>query len=133
MKINITAGDCLNEILKRKYADGNFVPFGEAMITGTYTAKLFSEAFMQERADTHKVSLQVYKQKLQGFLAFLTDIKSYDNIVLWFGDEPFCQANVKVLLQTLKEYGYQGEILLNTVEEETGDIVTTEVIQSLGA
>ena len=133
MKINITAGDCLNEILKRKYPNENFVPFGEAMLTGGYTSKLFSEAFMQERADTHKVSLQVYKQKLQGFLAFLTEIKLYDNIVLWFGDEPFCQTNVKVLLQTLKEYGYQGKILLNTVVEETGDVITSEVIQSFEA
>jgi hypothetical protein len=129
VKINITAGDCLNEILKRKYPDEHFVPFGEAMITGSYTAKLFSEEFMQERADTHNVSLQLYKEKLQGFLSFLKEIDEYKNVALWFGDEPFCGANLKVLLQTLKEYNYQGELVFNTVIEETGDVVKSETLK----
>lgn len=131
MKIHITAGDCLNEILTKKYPDDTFIPFGEAMITGGYTAKLFSEEFMQERADTHNVSLEIYKKKLQGFLSFLTDIKSYKSVTLWFGDEPFCQANAKAVLQTLDGYGYQGELVLNTVIEETGDVIKREVLQGV--
>ena len=128
MKMNITAGDCLNAILTAKYPTERFIPFGEAMIQGEYTSKLFSEAFIQERARTHNVSIETYKAKLSGFLAFLNEPNRYTHIVLWFGDEPFCQANVKTVLQTLKEYRYHGKITLNTVVEETGEIVTSEVI-----
>ena len=123
MRINLTSGDCLNDILSAKNTNELFVSFGEAMITGTYTARLFSDDFILERALTHGVSVEEYKRKLHGFLTFLEDVNFYDEVVLWFGDEPFCRANRSVLLNTLKEYGFKGKIILNIVNEETGDIL----------
>lgn len=125
MKINITSGDCLNELLENKYKDETFVPFCEAMINGEYHHELFSEEFMQERASFHNVSLQEYKTKLKGFLNLLKNINDYDEIVLWFGDEPFCQTNTKIVLKTLKEYQYKGKLILNIVNEETCEILQT--------
>ena len=125
VKINITAGNCLNEILESKYENEEFIPFCEAMIKGTYTSRLFSEEFIAERAKTHNVSIQEYKENLQAFLIFLKNVELYDEVVLWFGDEPFCNENVKVVLQTLKEYGYVGSIILNLVIEETGEVFKT--------
>ena len=131
MKINITAGDCLNKILENKYPNERFIPFREAMINGSYTAKLFSEEFIEERAATHDISDKKYKENLQAFLTFLQDVKKYELIILWFGDEPFCNANKKTVLQTLKEYNYQGKIILNTVIEESGKILKTQSLLSL--
>lgn len=129
MKVNITAGEALNSMLVTKYSQERFVPFNEAMIVGSYTAPLFSTSFMEERATTHGVSLDQYKEKLCGFIAVLDNIEKYDEIILWFGDEPFCKANTDVVLQGLKDLSYKGKVVLNIVEEETAKIIKTEVIQ----
>ena len=125
MTIHITAGECLKDILEKRYSQETFVPFNEAMMTGSYTAGLFSDEFIQERADTHQTSVAEYKEKLQGFLEFLNRMDLYDEVVLWFGDEPFCQANTRAVLQTLKERKFQGKVRLHIVTEETGDIKST--------
>ena len=122
MRINITAGECLNNILKDKYKDEYFIPFNEAMIEGSYTSRLFSKEFIIERSNTHNVSEEEYIFKLNGFLNFLENINSYDEVVLWFGDEPFCVINTNVILETLKEYDYKGKLTVNIVDELTGDI-----------
>ena len=122
-RINITAGDCLNGILQRRYPEERFIPFREAMIEGRYTAPLFSEAFIRERAAFHGVSEAEYRENLAGFLAVLTRPETYDEIVLWFGDEPFCVENRETVLAALKQYGYRGSLRLNTVIEETGEIL----------
>ena len=123
MKMNITAGKFLNGKLEKIYPEEKFIPFNEAMIVGEYTSKLFSEAFMEERAKTHRVSIRDYKENLRAFIEFLKDIRRYDEVVLWFGEEPFCVKNTEIVLQTLREYNFQGVVVLNIVVEETGQIV----------
>ena len=126
VKINITAGEYLNKILENKYENEKFIPFCEAMLQGSYNATLFSEKFIEQRAETHNVSAKFYKEKLHEFLEFLKNIKQYSLVVLWFGNEPFCNENKKIVLQTLKEYDYRGIVILNTVIEETGEVIKTE-------
>ena len=127
-RINITAGDCLNEILLRRYPEERFVPFREAMIEGRYTAPLFSEAFIRERAAFHGVPEAEYRENLAGFLAVLARPEAYDEIVLWFGDEPFCVENRETVLAALRQYGYCGSLQQNTVIEETGEILQRKEI-----
>ena len=129
MKINITAGDSLNSILAAEYPSEVFLPFREAMIEGECHFPPFSDSFLLERANTHHSTLDEYKGHMQGFLTFLAHINDYDEIVMWFGDEPFCLANIDVILKTLKDRGYVKRIILNTVIEETGEIVRSAVIQ----
>ena len=129
MRVNITAGDCLNEILSSKYPTEVFVPFREAMIEGRYEATPFSDAFLIERAKTHKSSVEDYRKHMGAFLGLLSRLDHYDEIVLWLGDEPFCLANIDVVLKTLQNRGYTKKIFLNTVVEETGEILHSEVIQ----
>ena len=129
MKINITAGNCLNKILENKYSNEIFVAFCESMITGVYYSKLFSQEFIKERAITHNISVKEYKENLKGFLDFLNNINLYTEVVLWFGDEPFCNENKKIVLQTLVEYNYLGKLILNIVEEETGKLIQTKIIR----
>ena len=132
-RINITAGDCLNDILQHRYPEERFIPFREAMIEGRYTAPLFSEAFIRERAAFHGVSEAEYRENLAGFLAVLARPAAYDEIVLWFGEEPFCVENRETVLAALKQSGYRGSILLNTVIEETGDILQQDTLPSFEA
>ena len=123
MKVNITAGECLNDLLKCKYPGERFVPFNEAMVQGTYSAPLFSEEFVRERAAVHGVSEEEYLDKLSGFMGILKHAGEYDEIVLWFGDEPFCVENRRTVLDALRRHGCRRSILLNIVNEETGDIL----------
>lgn len=123
MEINITAGECLNEILERRFPEKQFVPFNEAMTQGTYSSLLFSADFIRERSVCHGVPEGEYREKMSGFMTLLEHLQEYDEIVLWFGDEPFCVENRKVVLEALKGRGYSGGILLNIVVEETGEIL----------
>ena len=129
MKINITAGECLNNILTNIYKGEKFIPFREAMIIGTYSNKLFSEEFLLERSEVHKVSLKEYKEKISCFINVLENINSYDEIVLWFGDEPFCVENTKIVIKTIEEHNYTNKLILNIVDEITGKVLKQSKIQ----
>ena len=127
MKVNITAGECLNELLEGKYPGECFVPFNEAMIRGTYSSPLFSDEFVRERAGVHGVSETAYLEKLSGFMDVLDHAEEYDEIVLWFGDEPFCEQNRRTVIEALRMRGYRRNILLNVVREENGEIIRREI------
>ena len=128
MKVNITAGECLNRILEARHPGECFVPFNEAMNQGTYSAPLFSEEFVRERAAVHGVSEAEYLEKLSGFMDVLKHAGEYDEIVLWFGDEPFCVANRRTVLEALRGHECRRSILLNIVNEETGGIIRQETV-----
>lgn len=129
MKINITAGECLNKILQEKYPNETFIPFNEAMIKGGYNTKLFSEEFVIERSSIHNVSKEEYENKLALFLDFLNNINKYTEVILWFGDEPFCKKNTEIVILTLKEYRFLGNVTLNIVDEETGEIFNSNLVK----
>ena len=129
MKINITAGDCLNNILVEKYKEETFIPFREAMNNGKYMNKLFSEEFLIERSLTHNVTLDDYKEKINDFIEIINNIDEYKEIKLWFGNDEFCLENLKVVIQTLLLNNYKGTLILNTVVEETGEIIDTKKIK----
>ena len=129
MKINITAGECLNKILQEKYPNETFIPFNEAMIKGGYNTKLFSEEFIIERSSIHNVSKEEYENKLALFLDFLNNINKYSEVILWFGDEPFCKKNIEIVILTLKEYRFLGNVTLNIVDEETGEIFNSNLVK----
>ena len=126
MKVNITAGECLNELLACKYPGECFVQFNEAMIRGTYSSPLFSDEFVRERAGFHGVSEAAYLEKLSGFMDVLDRAGEYDEVVLWFGDEPFCVQNRRTVIEALRMHGYRRSIQLNIVDEENGDIIRQE-------
>ena len=56
--------------------------------------------------------LELHDQ-LSGFIDVLNHAGEYDEIVLWFGDEPFCVQNRKTVIETLRMHGYRRNILLN--------------------
>ena len=99
------------------------------MIVGTYSNKLFSEEFLLERSKTHKVSLKEYKESISCFINVLENINSYDEIVLWFGDEPFCVENSNIVIKAIKENNYKNKLILNIVNEITGEVLKQSKIQ----
>jgi len=130
-KINITSGQMLNELLSQRYPGERFIPFNEAMIKGTYTAEPFSGAFIRERALCHGVTEEEYRDTMKDILTYLEDVNAAEHIVTWFGGEDFCLANKRVLFMTLKNKGFAGHLTCNTVDETTGKILNTELMEQL--
>ena len=89
---------------------------------------MFSDDFVRERAVVHGVSEAEYLEKLSGFMDVLKHAGEYDEIVLWFGDEPFCVENRQTVVDALRMYGYRRGILMNIVNEETAEIIRQETV-----
>ena len=70
--------------------------------------------------------MTAYLEKLSGFMDVLNHAGEYDEIVLWFGAEPFCVQNRRSVIEALRMRGYRQNILLNIVNEENGDIIRRE-------
>jgi len=81
-----------------------------------------------ERAKTHCVSKEEYIMKLEAFLVVLENIEKYDEVNLFFGDEPFCSCNRKTVLKALEEYGYKGIVNSFVVDENNGEILACETL-----
>lgn len=126
MEINVTSGDCLNALLQEKYKEQTFVPFREAMLNGDSAAQPFSERFLEERCRVHGVTKEEYLEKLSVFIDFLFHVNEYDTVFLWFGDEPFCVKNREFVIRCIRQRGYEGRLILYTVDENTANILTKE-------
>lgn len=126
LKINITAGEFLNKFLSNEF-EGLFIPFNEALSKGDLYYPLFDENFIHERCKVLGVTNEEYKMKLKDFLSFLDSIDKYDEIILWFGNDLFCQVNLLGVLTLLEQYHFCGKITLNIVDEENNN----EIIQKM--
>ena len=88
------------------------------MCANPTTSPIFSEEFNKLRATGHQVALQEYEQvTLNPLKPLLTN--DYQCIVLWFGDDMFCQMNLltvlafpgtKVSRQSLLLYGQGNDL-----------------------
>ncbi len=126
MTVNITAGKELNKLLAAKHPEEHFVPFNEAMIHGCRPEPLFSEDFIRERALHHGVSENSYRSNMQEFLEFLARIRDYSTVVLWFGSEDFCTANLRTVQETLKQFAFHGSVTVHIVNEYTLEEIRSE-------
>ena len=131
MIINITNGDYLNAKLSKEN-EGEFFPFREAIIQGEVTQEVFSDEFIQNRAKSLGVSQDEYRQKSAPLFNFITNHKSYKKLKLWFGKDTFCQLNLLTLLALFEQINYDGEIILNLICDETGEVLQENVKIELG-
>ena len=56
----------------------------------------------------------------------------YQTICMWFGKDTFCQMNLLTLLAYLEQIGYQGELKLNYVDDETFEVLESDIDVKLG-
>ncbi|GGH80504.1 hypothetical protein JOD43_002394 [Pullulanibacillus pueri] len=102
---------------KRVMGDADYTPFNEAMCVNTTTTPIFGKAFIQMRAAGHHESEENYRNKVIKPLNKLFK-KSYDYIVLWFGEDMFCQMNLLTLLAYLEHSQYKGKVFFNCFKED---------------
>ncbi len=124
--LNITNGDVFNRYLLSKI-EGEAVPFREAMMDGETVLDVYSDAFIRLRSKEHGVSIEVYKSKM-----LKNDICGYSKLNLWFGKDTFCQMNLLTLLAHLEQIGYDGDVMLNYIDDEAFEIIEEDIKVELG-
>ena len=104
----------------KKLLKGRFdpIPFNEDMSKGNYQSKPFSDGFIKERSTVHGVTTDDYVSNLKEFLTFLLKVEDKDIIHLYFGDDPVCSANSKLLIKYFQERG--NAIFFHLMDEYKG-------------
>lgn len=126
--LHILNGQVMYEEFKnnRLMGDSDYAPFNEAMCVNATTEQLFDEEFINIRAAGHHESAEGYSKKVIAPLANLFT-KKYECIVLWFGEDMFCQMNLLTVLAYLEQSGYEGKVFLNSFREDEFKVNQTEL------
>ncbi|MFI8657544.1 AraC family transcriptional regulator [Priestia megaterium] len=129
--LNILNGQVMYEVFQthQLMEKGDYISFNEAMCSHGTSVAIFSDEFKSLRALGHKVSVQEYENFAMEPLKLLFE-REYKCIVLWFGDDMFCQMNMLTLLAYLEQVAYKGKIFFNMVNEITYKIETIEIFLS---
>ena len=106
---NITNGDYFNTFFEKEYSTQG-IPFNENMMDGNAPRAVFDEEFVEMRSSFHEVEKEEYLCKMQAFSDFVNNICNYEEVVLWFGDDAFCQINMLCVLAMLEKKEYDGKV-----------------------
>jgi len=126
--LNILNGQVMYEAFKENkwMGEADYAPFNEAMCAGGATKRVFEKEFIETRALGHRVSVEDYIKKVIEPLDKLFN-KAYKCIVLWFGEDMFCQMNLLTLLAYLEQSGYDRKVFLNSFREDEFKVSQTEI------
>ncbi|WP_289139812.1 AraC family transcriptional regulator [uncultured Brevibacillus sp.] len=126
--LNILNGQAMYEEFtdNKLMGESDYAPFNEAMCINAVTSQVFDEAFIQTRAGGHHDSVDNYRKKVIDPLEKLLH-KKHMCIVLWFGEDMFCQMNLLTILAYLEQSGYAGKVLLNSFREDEFIVSQTEL------
>jgi hypothetical protein len=126
--IHILNGQVMYEEFKsnRLMGDSDYAPFNEAMCVNATTEQIFDKEFTITRATGHHEPVEGYIKKVIAPLANLFH-KEYKCIVLWFGEDMFCQMNLLTILSYLEQSGYKGKVFLNSFREDEFKVNQTEL------
>ncbi|WP_010096127.1 helix-turn-helix domain-containing protein [Ornithinibacillus scapharcae] len=126
--LNILNGQLMYEEFKSKKLMGNsdYAPFNEAMCINATTTSIFDQDFIQTRAAGHGESEDNYRSKVIKPFNNLFH-KNYDYIVLWFGEDMFCQMNLLTILAYLEQSQYKGKVFFNSFREDEFKVSQTEL------
>lgn len=112
-----------DELMREKAV---YVPFNEAMCWGETIKKIFSPEFIKKRACSLNSTPEDYKRIVIEPLKPLFD-ERFDIIVLWFGDDMFCQMNLITILSYLEQIHFEGDVLFCMAHEQTDEMLSDAV------
>lgn len=117
--LNILNGQVMYDEFFEKKLMGNsdYIPFNEAMAVNKTSAIILDDHFITIRAKGHNTSNEAYREKVVAPLQTLVE-KKYKAIVLWFGEDVFCQMNALTILAYLEQLNYTGTVFLNSFRED---------------
>ena len=127
--LNITNGDYFNAHFMSR-SGGTAIPFCEVMMDGKAVTNIYSQQFIALRAEALNISENEYRVKMHVYDTLKNN--DYQKICLWFGKDTFCQVNLLTLLAYLEQIEYQGELKLNYIDDETSEVLDTDIDIKLG-
>jgi hypothetical protein len=121
--LNIVSGMVLKEKISNNFniMDQTIVSFNEAMVQGKSDSEIFSSEFFRKRISSLETDYKTYKRLVIDELSPLID-KQFENIVLWFDKDMFCQINMITILAYLKQKNNQTTIYFCCVNEITSRV-----------
>lgn len=127
--LHILNGQALQEIMVSSHlmANTNFTSFNEAMCVHEVSEGIFDQQFQELRVKGHQSSISEYEEIVIKPLKMLI-MDTFDTIVLWFGEDMFCQMNLLTILAYLEQKKYQGNVIVCSFKEDEWN-VTLEKIQ----
>ena len=128
--LNITNGEYFNEYFISKFG-GIPLPCCEAMMDGETLVNIYSPQFVELRAKSLNVTESEYRSKM--YVHDALNKRKYSSIHLWFGKDTFCQVNLLTLLAYLEQIEYRGELKLNYIDDETFQVLDSDIDVKLGA
>lgn len=123
--LHILNGGCMLEDFKkngRMKENFTYVPFNEAMCWGEADEEIFSAEFIKKRVNSLDTTEEDYKRIVLEPLAPLFK-DTFDVIVMWFGDDMFCQMNMLTVLAFLEQANYEGDLLFCMALEHTDEML----------
>jgi len=130
-RIHITSGEYHDQYFQKQYHEPS-APFNEAMMSGKAGADIFSADFIAERARELRTTSQEYADQMQGFLTFAKNLHDYQEVVLWFGPDTFCQMNLLTILAFLEGQRYAGQLYSVIIDDEDYTILRERAPITLG-
>lgn len=126
--LNVLNGQMMYEEFagKQLMGDSQYVPFNEAMCVHETAAPVFSDDFIGIRADGHGETREAYHAHVMTPLKPLLD-GDFRSVVLWFGEDMFCQMNALTVLAYLEQSGFTGRVFLNSFREDEFKVDQTEL------
>ncbi|TVT29715.1 helix-turn-helix transcriptional regulator [Salinicoccus cyprini] len=126
--LNVLNGQDMYDEFSRKEMMGKsgYIPFNEAMCVNPTSTPLFDDHFIHLRASGHGVSTGDYHDKVVSHIRRI-DLDKYKLIVLWFGEDMFCQMNMLTMLAYLEQIGFEGIVHHNSFRDDEFKVAQYEV------
>ena len=121
----IVAGDEMARVMGERYPDRRIIPFREDLSKGSYSGFSIDSDFIRERALFWGVSEGEYTEKLSPVI----HIDLTEEIVLCFGEDECCRANMEFVIGYLKGKGYSQSLRVNIVDEYTLDLLNEYFVE----
>lgn len=116
--LHILNGDSTKASFEKSSLQGDVIVFRELLCEGNITEDVGSDAFWMQRYDFFKEELNVdkldYFDKVIKEVVQLEDISEYNEVVLWFEYDLFCQVNLMALLTFLLKH-YRSAIYYHLI------------------
>ncbi len=98
--LHLVNGGCMLAHFKTEYPGLPVIAFEEAMCSGTAALPILGPKFILERCRSLGAAKEDYLRKI---VRPLQKLKDYEEYILWFDEDMFCQINLLTLLAYLQQ------------------------------
>ncbi len=121
----IVAGDEMARVMGERHPGRKIIPFREDLSKGSYSGFSIDSDFIRERALFWGASEAEYAEKLNPII----ELDATEQIVLCFGEDECCRANLEFMISYLRGKGYTKALRVNIVDEYTLDILNEYFVE----